>query len=460
MGRDRRAVHSHERKPHERNTTDLSVSYRLNEMHSRIEKEEKTRSLLEQRIVKSIDAAIVPIQSAIQDEVHLRHTEVTNIQSTLRALRSDIESDIPTRWKQMDGLKRQVAQTKDDVDKEVEERTLSIEHLTDSLQDLKNTVEHLKQEHYSSTEMLRKLVLEEERTRTSRLSMLQDRCDTMKNDTEAELKIIRQAIDARVRQRREGDDELLSRMEEYSLSIGQEQNNCEALKKELAEVKQIHKSEIVDMTNFMQVELQASDTQMNKRFACVEASLTEEISESKSVCEGVEKQLSVLSEEMVQMKDSTSFKSDEIALRTSMERAQQAIDKEMCDLKTSEEALRQQVEHLSSLVEPCHVVPVSTPIPDCDSIKQEEQRKPDWADSDLMRQVRSISMNHLEGNMRIWGGGSDHLSTSLPSMPWSLQFQPSSTHWKQPENNFSSTLTSESRASSVDKMLRHNYAPQ
>jgi len=366
----------------------------------------------------------------------------------LSGLRSDMESDIPIRWKQMDGLKRQVAQTKEDVDKEVEERTISIEHLTESLQDLKQTVEHLKQEHNTSTEMLRQLVLEEERSRTSQLALLEGRCDTMKNDTEAELKIIRQSIDARVRQRREGDDELFRRMEECALSIGQGQNNCEALKKELAEVKQLHTSEIVDMANFMQVQLQASDTQMNKRFACVEVSLTEEISESKSVCEEVEKQLSALSEEMVHMKDRTSLKSDEKALRTSIERAQQAINKEMCDLRTSEEALRQQVEQLSALVEPCHAVPVSTPIPDYDSVKQGEERKPEWADSDLMKQVRSISMNHLQGNMRIWGGSaSDHLSTSLPSMPYSLQFQPSRTD--QPENHFSSTFTSETRVSTV-----------
>jgi len=160
-------------------------------------------------------------------------------------LRSDMENEIPNRLKQMDGLKRQVAQTKDEVGKEVEERILAVEQLTSSLQDLQKTVERLKQDRTTSEEMIRRLVSDEGRARTSQLSMLQDCYNGMKQDTEAELKIVKQMVDARVRQRRQGDDELIHRMDEYALSNQQEQNNREALeasvKKELAEVKQQQK---------------------------------------------------------------------------------------------------------------------------------------------------------------------------------------------------------------------------
>lgn len=398
--------------PRERPHTDVSTSYQLQELHSRIEKEEKARVLLDHRMVKSIDAALLPIQSAIQDEANVRQTHITNIQSSIRVLRSDVENDLPNRLKQMDGLKRQVAQTKDEIDKEVEERTVAIGELTSSLQDLQKTVERLKQERHGSEEMIHKLVSDEERARTSQLSLLHDFCNGMQHDIGAELKIVRQTIDARVRQRRQGDDELIRRMDEFTLSIEQEHKNCEALeasvKKELAEVKQLQKNERADMSNFIQIGLQALDNQMSNRLADVEVNITKGFGQSKSVCEGVEKRLSVLFDEVMHLKDRTPLGFDEEALKASVEKALQAIEKEARDRSTSEEALRQQVEHLSELVEPR---------PDRFSVmKQEEQSKPDGPDFDLMSEIRSISMNHLQGTMRIWGGKSDNDKPAHPSM--------------------------------------------
>jgi len=446
--------------PRERATADASTLYQLQEISSRIDKEEKARVLSEQRMVKSIDVALVPIQAAIEDEANARQTHLTNIQSSIRVLRADMENDAPNRLKQIDGLKRQVVQTKEEVDKEVEERSLAVEQLTNSLQDLQKTVERLKQERYTSEEMIRKLILEEERTRISQLSVLQDCCNGIKHDMEAEMKVVKQTIETRVRQRRQGDDEIIRRMDECALSTEQEHNNHEALeasvKKELAEVKQLQKNERADVSNFVQVGLQTLDNQMNNRLAQVEVNLTKEIGQSKSLCEGVEKRLSVLFEEMAHLKDRTPLGFDEEALRTSVEKAQQALEKEMRDRLTSEEALRQQVEHLSMLVEPRRAVSESPSAFDQHSVTKQEQRsKPERSDFDLMKEVRSISMNHLQGNMRIWGGRSGHNTPGQLSTPASSLLQPPAAqpenHAAQLEQHDPTKFTSAWRAPSADR---------
>jgi len=350
-----------------------------------------------------------------------------------------MENDLPNRLKQMDGLKRQVAQTKDEVGKEVEERTLAVEQLTSSLQDLQKTVERLKQERSSSEEMIRRLVSDEGRARTSQLSMLQDCYNGMKQDTEAELKIVKQMVEARVRQRRQGDDELIHRMDEYALSNQQEHNHREALeasvKKELAEVKQQQKNEKADASNFIQVGLQTLDNQIKNRLSIMEVNFTKEVGQSKSLCEGVEKRLSVLCEEMMLLKDRL-LGFDVEALRASLEKT---IEKEVRDRTSSEEALKQQVEHLSVLVE-SRAPELASMLDRTSMTKQEERPKPERPDFDLMTEIRSISMNHLEGNMRIWGGKGDcnmpECSAQL-SKPGSLLSQTSATppekHATQPE---------------------------
>merc|ERR1712007_369015 len=106
--------------------------------------------------------------------------------------------------------------------------------------------------------------------------------------------------------------------------------------------------------------------------------------------------------------------------------AQRAIENEINARSSSEEVLRQQVDHLSALFESRHGTPlvesrygtsVASVASDPNSAldrhsvpKQVEQPKPQWQDSDLMKQVRSISMNHLQGNLRIWGRKADNSS--------------------------------------------------
>lgn len=188
----------------------------------------------------------------------------------------------------------------------------------------------------------------------------------------------------------------------------------------------------------------------------MEVNFTKEIGQSKSLCEGVEKRLSVLYEEMMRLKDRLpGF--DMEALRASLEKA---IEKEARDRTSSEEALKQQVEHLSVLVEPR--APELASMLDRHSVtKQEERPKPERPDFDLMTEIRSISMNHLEGNMRIWGGKDDYnmpaYSAQL-SKPGSLLSQTSATPpekhatqlEKQPEKRDPPTFTSW-RASSTDR---------
>jgi len=353
-------------------------------------------------------------------------------------------------------------QAKEEVDKEIEERTLSVEQLSSTMQDIQKAIERLKQEHSTSENMIRQLVSDEERARTSQLSMLQECCDIMKNDTEAELKVIKQTVDTRVRQRRQGDDELIRRMDEYAQSIEQEHNNREALeasvKKELAEMTQLQKHERDDVNNFIQVSLHALDNQINNRLANMKVSLTQELGESKRVCDGVEKRLSVLIEEMMHVKDHIPPRIDEEALRTSVEKAQRAIEKEVHDRSASEEVLRKQFEYLSGLVEPRRAASelASVSVADRHSVtKKDEQPNPEWQDSDLLRQVRLISMNHLQGNMRIWGRDDNSLRAPR-SMSTSLVTNHTTTELHDPLS-----VTADGRAPSADRFgLATAHNPQ
>merc|ERR1712007_353856 len=152
--------------------------------------------------------------------------------------------------------------------------------------------------------------------------------------------------------------------------------------------------------------------------------------------------------------------------------AQRAIENEINARSSSEEVLRQQVDHLSALFESRHSTPLvesrygtsvaSDPNSALDrhSVpKQVEQPKPQWQDSDLMKQVRSISMNHLQGNLRIWGRKDDNSSMVEPA-PGSVLSESSATQLEKRasqaeklaiEADNSSAFTSKECALSADR---------
>merc|ERR1711945_86226 len=154
--------------------------------------------------------------------------------------------------------------------------------------------------------------------------------------------------------------------------------------------------------------------------------------------------------------------------------AQRAIENEINTRSSSEEVLRQQVDHLSALFESRHGTPLEsrqgTSVPsvasdpnsgvDRHSVpKQVEQPKPQWQDSDLMKQVRSISTNHLQGNLRIWGRKDENSSMVEPA-PGSVLSESSATQLEKRasqaeklaiEADNSSAFTSKGRALSADR---------
>merc|ERR1712007_326540 len=170
--------------------------------------------------------------------------------------------------------------------------------------------------------------------------------------------------------------------------------------------------------------------------------------------------------EMIQLKERTVPRFDEEVLRTSVERAQRAIENEINARSSSEEVLRQQVDHLSALFESRYGTSVASVASDPNSAldrhsvpKQVEQPKPQWQDSDLMKQVRSISMNHLQGNLRIWGRKDDNSSMVEPA-PGSVLSESSATQLEKRasqaeklaiEADNSSAFTSKERALSADR---------
>merc|ERR1712007_421727 len=122
----------------------------------------------------------------------------------------------PSRCKQIEGIRRFVVKTKEDIDKEIAIRELDFQNFSTSIRELRKATEHVKQEHASKEELIRKLILEEERVRVLQISKVEESCSRCRWDMEAELKSFKETVDARVKQRREDDDVLLHRVDEQT----------------------------------------------------------------------------------------------------------------------------------------------------------------------------------------------------------------------------------------------------
>jgi len=188
-----------------------------------------------------------------RDESNACWTSISNLQLVVDRLRTDMESLVPSRCKQIEGIRRFVVKTKEDIEKEIAIRELDLQNFSTSIKELRKATEHVKQEHASKEELIRKLILEEERVRGLQISKVEESCSRCRWDMEAELKSFKETVDARVKQRREDDDALLHQLTEQTKAQATKYAGFETLiQKELQDWKQSQKNEKLEVSNFMQ----------------------------------------------------------------------------------------------------------------------------------------------------------------------------------------------------------------
>merc|ERR1712137_256873 len=203
-----------------------------------------------------LEAFLLPMQASlreIRNEGDARRTNISNLQLAVDGLRKDMESLVPSRCKQIESIRRFVVKTKEDIEKETAIRELDIQNFSTSTRELRKSAEHVKQEHASNEELIRKLILEEERVRALQISKVEESCSRCRWDLEAELKSFKQTVDARVKQRREDDDVLLHHVDEKTKAQATNYASFETwIQKELHDWKELQKNEKLEVNNFMQ----------------------------------------------------------------------------------------------------------------------------------------------------------------------------------------------------------------
>merc|ERR1712137_572478 len=263
-----------------------ALGLQLNEARGRIEHEEKARVLWGQQLVKSHDAALLPLQTLIQDEKKVRQTGCSHLQSILHTLRADVDAELSGQSKQIEGLKRVVTQMKEDVDKENAERTLAHQFMRSGIQSFCHKVERLKQECISNDEMTRKLLLEEEHVRASQLATLQEGFKGLKKEVEV--------LENRFRHRQE-DADLLRHVDEVSSLFQEERMNHEvfeaSLKKEMHELKELQQHECQNVKTSMHRSLQTISGKMEDHLVRIKLQFKEEIEQCRIKCQGFEERI-------------------------------------------------------------------------------------------------------------------------------------------------------------------------
>jgi len=167
-----------QRSVHECSDVNIALSQDLKETQSLVDQEEKACTSIEQRLVKSLDAAFLHLQRSIQDEGNLRQASLSGMQSAISALRVDMEEDTAGRLQSaIYGMQSTRA-----------ELLVAHDLLEKNTQDFFRSVERFKMERISSEESIRKLILEEERARESQTIGIQESLKTIRHDLASEVR--------------------------------------------------------------------------------------------------------------------------------------------------------------------------------------------------------------------------------------------------------------------------------
>lgn len=384
-------------------TTKTSIPSQIKELALRIEQGTSARMALEQRLMKSIDDALFPLQGSILDEVNVRQTSYSSLQAAVCELRLDIDSDTPQRQKQIEGVRRLIAQVKEDVDKEIRTQNIAHEYMATHVQELRSSVERVKQELISNGETTRKTAFEEEFALTFRISSLEEVFNSLKVEIETELRGLKQTIDGKARHCRQGEDELNRRIDECVAASERDRTGHDALesllKKEVHNWKQLQKSERAEVNSYVQRTLHAMDGQVHSRIASVEAHLTKEVQHCNAMHESFEKHITnVLDDAVMKHHHKVGAQLSDDAVQMFVQQARHCIEKDLAERQSSEKNLRDNLGQLLSILEPLRSRPEASPIPEISHEHVED--RPAF---DLVEEARTILLRHLRGHSRIWG---------------------------------------------------------
>jgi len=321
---------------------------------SRNSKPTISEEMLEHRLERAVNVSLLPIQASIteiRDECNRRQAGISDLQLTVDTLSKDIESLSSNRFKQIESMRRLMMQTKENIDKETAVRELDSQNFSVSIQELQKAAEHIKQDHVSNEELIRKLISEEERIRALQISQVQETCSKCRWDMEAELKSFKLALDARVKKRREDDDILFIQAKDQAANYA----NFEAsLKKELHDLKQFQKNETSEANSLMQT----ITSQMNDQMMWFQSNLAnmgQVLDQHKTAYEAFKMQ----TEEKVDAvigKSKNQIQPNEIT-RRALQETLWCLEEEVRDRISNEAFLRRELVYVSSIVQPSHSIP-------------------------------------------------------------------------------------------------------
>jgi len=277
------------------------------------------------------------------------------------------------------------------MEKETAIRMLDSQKFSTSIGELNHAVELVKQEHASNKELIRKLLLEEQRVRVLQISKVQESCSSCRWDMEAELRSLKQVVDARVKQRRDDDKTLL-------FQATAQATNCvgfeTSLKKELHDWKQMQQNEKLEGNNFMQ----AVAAQMNNQAIWLETNfenMRRILDQHKMAYEAFEKQRTHTEGSEID-KSKNLIHPEEGSMRRALQETLWCLEKEVCDRMSNEEWLRQELGHVSLLVQPRQHIGRNSQPPRGQIANQFEAK--------LLEKVRSLSQNVLQTKNHCGGG--------------------------------------------------------
>jgi len=420
-------------------SADAGLASQIKETCNRIEKEENARASLERRLVKSLDAALLPLQTSISNEARVQMTNFTNLQSAVHVLRLDMESESVETIKEVQSLRRHLSQMEEDASRGTQEQLLSHDRLRASVREIQQTIEHMKREHISHEEMTRKLALEDERVRGLEVSALSDEYHKLKHDINVETRNINQNMDMLARQQRQGVDELFSLLDDYTAFVAEGHNRevteTSRVQNELNDWREFHQKE----RQHLQHALDNVEKQLHNEIGCVRVQVAKDVDQCKMTCDALQRRIesdlhqhrSIMqfSEESTDGADSNELlvqnHSCPEALTTLLKQVVSYVEKDARSREATGQGLNGQLKGFSfpledrstkqpaskveEVVAKVEVVPKLEVVPKVDippkievAPRVEVGPKVERPENDFLEQVRSLTQKHLEGNLNIW----------------------------------------------------------
>lgn len=233
--------------------------------------------------------------------------------------------------------------------------------------------------------MLRKNVLQEERTRSTQLSAVQDSVSTLQHDMEEELREIKQSFDAKFRDRRQGDDDICRRLSEFSALASQEEAKRgvfeNTLRNQITAWQQDLMTEKEEASTLIRRSTQNLEAAMKEELTNLKDNLESEISKHAHNCEWLDKRVSDVCEGHAKEQRDRAAGDDEV-MRLAMQ-ARHMVERELQTRQGSDTQLRQNMGEISTTL-------------DQQSVIQEQNEKQLQDMASRIETLRAAQAEHIE----------------------------------------------------------------